>query len=169
MAYNAYGWRGPWAKRRGFDTLVQWSTGIADATQAWGLAEPGKRLPLTVIGRQLDASRPRHMPVETLDFGTAYQIAAAALRGLTRRLQTGRGSVSKLSLARTASILLRHRRMPDMEKIVLPLDGPWDDRVYVGAKGPLLRLVPPARIAGNPLFWERPSEAAGSSSPVWAS
>jgi crotonobetainyl-CoA:carnitine CoA-transferase CaiB-like acyl-CoA transferase len=30
VALCAYGWSGPWAKRRGFDSLVQMSTGIAD-------------------------------------------------------------------------------------------------------------------------------------------
>jgi crotonobetainyl-CoA:carnitine CoA-transferase CaiB-like acyl-CoA transferase len=169
VAYRAYGWTGPWAMRRGFDTIVQWSTGICNANQAWGLERPDRRLPLTAIGRKLDASRPRHMPVEALDFGTAYQIAAAALRGLTRRVQTGRGSVSRLSLARTASILLNQERAPDAAEIELPLEGPWEDRVYVGAKGPAKRLQFPVTIQGNPLFWERPTEPAGASSPVWAS
>ena len=29
VALNAYGWSGPWRTRRGFDSLVQMSTGIA--------------------------------------------------------------------------------------------------------------------------------------------
>src|SRR5262249_12501113 len=31
VALDAYGWSGPWAGRRGFDSLVQMSTGIAEA------------------------------------------------------------------------------------------------------------------------------------------
>jgi hypothetical protein len=35
----AYGWSGPWAARRGFDSLVQMSTGIADAGMRWRNAD----------------------------------------------------------------------------------------------------------------------------------
>src|SRR3546814_8713727 len=31
ICLNAYGWTGPWRLRRGFDSLVQMSNGIADA------------------------------------------------------------------------------------------------------------------------------------------
>jgi crotonobetainyl-CoA:carnitine CoA-transferase CaiB-like acyl-CoA transferase len=92
VALRAYGWSGPWQLRRGFDTLTQFSTGIAAATQAWALEKPETRLPLVALGRLVDASRPRHMPVEALDLGSGYEIAAAAIRGLTRRLTTGKGS-----------------------------------------------------------------------------
>ena len=50
---NAYGWDGPWRDRRGFDSLVQMSCGIAAAgAVAAGRDEP---FPLPVPG-----SRPRH-------------------------------------------------------------------------------------------------------------
>ena len=51
--------------------------------------------------------------------------------------------------------------------IQLPLDGPWEDRVYTGPFGPTKRLVWPVRIAGTPLFWERPAERAGSATPTF--
>jgi hypothetical protein len=38
---------------------------------------------------------PRHTPVEALDLGTGYEIAAAALRGLTKRLRNGAGPPSR--------------------------------------------------------------------------
>ena len=169
VALNAYGWNSPWRSRRGFDTLVQWSSGIADATQAWGLEDPARRLPLNAIGRRVDASRPRHMPVEALDLGSGHQLSAAAIRGLTRRLQTGAGSLTRFSLARTASLLIHQARIPDTDQTIeLPLTGPWEDRVYGSPRGPVRRLVFPLSVDGNPLFWERPAEAAGSSSPVWS-
>jgi len=31
VSLNAYGWSGPWRNRRGFDSLVQMSSGIAEA------------------------------------------------------------------------------------------------------------------------------------------
>ena len=58
---------------------------------------------------------PRHTPVEALDLGTGYEIAAAALRGLTKRLRNGAGSTVKVPLARTALLIIRevHDPTPD--------------------------------------------------------
>lgn len=172
VGLRAYGWSGPWHLRRGFDTLVQFSTGIAAATQAWALEKPETRLPLVALGRLVDASRPRHMPVEALDLGTGYEIAAAAIRGLTRRLTTGKGSVSHLSLARTAAILTDKGEVPEQEPVIKLLDGetvdgPWEDRVYSSGREPVRRLRFPLDIERNPLFWEHPAESAGASNPVW--
>ncbi|MDX3452641.1 CoA transferase [Streptomyces sp. ME02-8801-2C] len=168
VALNAYGWTGPWKDRRGFDTLVQYSSGLADATTAWALADPEHRTPINALGRLVDADRPRHLPVEALDFATGYQIAAAAIRGLTRRVATGEGSVSRLSLARTAAMLVGAGHVAEEPEIRLPLDGPYEDRVQVSGDGrPVKRLRFPVAVEETPLFWERPFEAAGSSAPVW--
>ena len=84
----AYGWTGPWANRRGFDSLVQMSCGIA--------AE----------GMQRKASeRPVPLPVQALDHATGYLMAAAVLRAVRRRAQTGAVFAARLSLARTAQLL----------------------------------------------------------------
>jgi crotonobetainyl-CoA:carnitine CoA-transferase CaiB-like acyl-CoA transferase len=168
VALRAYGWSGPWQLRRGFDTLTQFSTGIAAATQAWALEKPETRLPLVALGRLVDASRPRHMPVEALDLGAGYEIAAAAIRGLTRRLTTGRGSVSHLSLARTAAILTDKGVVPEQGPVIeLPVQGPCEDRVYSSGVGPVRRLRFPVEIEGSSPFWERPAEVAGASNPEW--
>jgi crotonobetainyl-CoA:carnitine CoA-transferase CaiB-like acyl-CoA transferase len=172
VALRAYGWTGPWQLRRGFDTLVQFSTGIAAATQAWALEKPETRLPLVALGRLVDASRPRHMPVEALDLGAGYEIAAATIRGLTRRLTTGEGSVSRLSLARTAAILTDRGEVPEQEPVIRlldgeTLDGPREDRVYSSGRGPVRRLRFPLNIERNPLFWEHPAEGPGASNPIW--
>lgn len=168
VALNAYGWTGPWKDRRGFDTLVQFSGGLADATTAWALADPERRTPINALGRLVDAGRPRHLPVEALDFATGYQIAAATLRGLTHRVTTGEGSVSRLSLARTAAMLVGAGQVAEQPEIRLPLDGPYEDRVHVSGDGtPVRRLRFPVTVEETPLFWERPFEAAGSSAPTW--
>ncbi|WP_181801118.1 CoA transferase [Streptomyces shenzhenensis] len=168
VALNAYGWTGPWKDRRGFDTLVQFSSGLADATTTWALADPVHRTPINALGRLVDADRPRHLPVEALDFATGYQIAAAAIRGLTRRVTTGEGSVSRLSLARTAALLIGAGQIAEDPEIRLPLDGPYEDHVHVSGDGsPVKRLRFPVAVEDTPLFWERPFEAAGSSAPRW--
>jgi len=168
VVLNAYGWTGPWRNRRGFDTLVQFSSGLADATTAWALADPVNRTPINALGRLVDADRPRHLPVEALDFATGYLIAAAAIRGLTHRVRTGAGSVSRLSLARTAAMLIDAGHSIEQPRIDLPLTGPFDDRIWASASGPVKRLRFPVTVEGSPLFWERPYETAGASNPIWS-
>ncbi|MEM9763136.1 MAG: CoA transferase [Pseudomonadota bacterium] len=85
----AYGWEGPWAERRGFDSLVQMSSGIA----AEGMARSG-------------SERPVPLPVQALDHATGYLMAAAVLRAIRRRCATGQSVSARLSLARTAALLI---------------------------------------------------------------
>jgi hypothetical protein len=170
VALRAYGWEGPWKMRRGFDTVVQFSVGLANATQAWALADPEHRLPLQINGHDADATRPRHTPVEGLDLATGYQMAAAAIRGLTRRLLTGSGSTTKYSLARTASLLIKAGPNPEGgPEIRLPLDGPWEDRIYGSPLGPVKRMVFPIQVERTPLFWEKTPDRPGAARPVWNS
>jgi crotonobetainyl-CoA:carnitine CoA-transferase CaiB-like acyl-CoA transferase len=170
VALRAYGWEGPWSKRRGFDTVVQFSVGLANATQEWALADPSRRVPIQINGYEVDASRPRHTPVEGLDLATGYQIAAAAIRGLTKRLQTGAGTTTKYSLARTASLLIKAGPNPaGGPDIRLPLDGPWEDRIYGSPLGPVKRMVFPIGIERTPLFWDKTPDRPGAAAPVWNS
>ena len=89
VCLNAYGWTGAWRNRRGFDSLVQMSAGIADAGMRWRAAD-----------------RPVPLPVQALDHATGYLMAAAVIRGITRRITDGRGSHAQLALARTARLLI---------------------------------------------------------------
>ena len=73
VSLSAYGHSGPWAKRRGFDSLVQMSCGIAD----WGM-------------HQAKSAVPSPLPVQALDHATGYLMAAAAIRGLRERDTHGR-------------------------------------------------------------------------------
>src|ERR1700752_154104 len=63
VGLRAYGWSGPSQLRRGFGNLVQFSPGLAAATQAGALEKPDTRIPLAALGRTVDALRPRHLPV----------------------------------------------------------------------------------------------------------
>lgn len=150
VTLDAYGWSGPWRTRRGFDTLVQASCGLADAGMRWA-----------------GTPRPFRWPFSVLDHATGYLMAAAAVRGLTRRVQTGRGSVSRLSLARTSALLVSAGDQEPQPELPFPLDGPFEPRVSITADGPLRRLPWPVAVAGAPLYWERPGDPYGSSTPTW--
>lgn len=88
VCLNAYGWSGAWSQRRGFDSLVQMSSGIAD----YGM-------------RQSGADKPVPLPVQALDHATGYLMAASVLRALSDRRETGAVTSARLSLARVAHLL----------------------------------------------------------------
>ena len=169
VTLNAYGWTGPWRERRGFDTLVQFSSGIAHEVSRWAASDPDNRLPINALGHQVDASRPRHLPVEALDFGTGYQLAAAAIMGLVTRLESGCGSMTQMSLARAARLLVNHAAEPANPSFRLPDPGATlTEDVYGLGSRPTRRLAHPVAIDGAPLFWDRPAELPGSSTATWA-
>lgn len=150
VCLDAYGWTGPWAGRRGFDSLVQMSAGIA----AEGM-------------RRLGTDKPTPLPVQALDHVTGYLLAAAAAAGLARRRATGRGMVARVSLARTAHLLAGLTVAPDQPGFAPR--GPDDEDPVIEATswGPAHRLRPPLRIDGVPMRWDRGASALGSTDPVW--
>jgi hypothetical protein len=150
VSLDAYGWRGPWRERRGFDSLVQMSSGIA----AEGM-------------RRYAADRPRPLPVQALDQATGYILAAAAVRGLTRRRAERVGSGTRASLARTAA-LLAPVALPDRTVPFADIgDADFAAPIEATAWGPALRLKPPVEVDGAGMRWDRPAAELGSSDPVW--
>jgi len=152
VTLSAYGWTGPWRDRRGFDTLVQNSTGMALAGGAW--AGTGK---------------PYRWPLSIIDHSTGYLMAAAAVAAVTRRARTGHGSVSRVSLARVAHWLTSGPAQDDEAQLDLPLSGPLDPAVYDSPIGPVRRLRWPMELAGVPFRFDRPGDPFGSSIPRWIS
>ncbi|HEY8287674.1 MAG TPA: CoA transferase [Acetobacteraceae bacterium] len=150
VALDAYGWTGPWRARRGFDSLVQMSSGIADAGM-----------------RGLGKDRPHPLPVQALDHACGYVVAATALAGLTRRMETGHGCTARTSLARIAALLVGGSRSPD--EVVLAPESADDvsEKVESTGWGPAYRIRPPVVVSGTPLQWDRPAGPLGTSSAAW--
>ncbi|MFJ9455701.1 CoA transferase [Kitasatospora sp. NPDC101447] len=154
----AWGWTGPWAGRRGFDSLVQAGVGIA-AHEAAADGHPGV------------------LPAQALDHGTGYLIAAAVLRALSDR-HTGRpgGRHLRLSLAGTASWLLHgiEREVPSEVPSETPGEAPsepYDPSGWLAetdsAYGKLRHALPPIGYEGAPADWSRPPGRWGTDAPVW--
>jgi crotonobetainyl-CoA:carnitine CoA-transferase CaiB-like acyl-CoA transferase len=154
VSLDAYGWSGPWARRRGFDSLVQMSTGIADA----GMVATGSPVPVP-------------LPVQALDHATGYLLAAAAISGLTRRLRTGRGSRWRTSLASMAHVLIDagvdDRGLATDGPIATDIEplGPVEKTVWGDAR----RLPPPVEMTGAPLWWSLAARPLGSDEAMWLS
>jgi crotonobetainyl-CoA:carnitine CoA-transferase CaiB-like acyl-CoA transferase len=152
VTINAYGWAGPWRERRGFDTLVQASCGMALAGGAWA-----------------GTGQPHRWPLSILDHAAGYLMAAAAVRGVTRRLNGAGGSVSRLSLVGVADLLVRSGTGSGGPDLELPLDGPFDPAVHASPRGPVRRLVWPLAVEGVSFGWDRPADPYGSATARWVS
>jgi crotonobetainyl-CoA:carnitine CoA-transferase CaiB-like acyl-CoA transferase len=150
VSLNAYGHTGPWAGRRGFDSLVQMSCGIAAAGMGWKQTE-----------------RPFPLPVQALDHATGYFLAAAVLRGLSARLTDGLALRARLSLARTAKLLMEHRSDPTSEELPGNSSAELCDDIEPTPWGPAQRLRPPAMVENAPMRWDRPAAELGSGAPRW--
>src|SRR5271165_3303410 len=150
VCLDAYGWSGPWLNRRGFDSLVQMSTGIAAAGMAWR-----------------DADKPVPLPVQALDHATGYLMAAAAVRGVAQRLADGRPTSAKASLARTAALLVALPRGPSEEAALRPAEADYAAAVEATDWGPARRALPPVAVAGAPLAWSQPARRLGSETANW--
>ncbi|MGW0365228.1 CoA transferase [Streptomyces sp. NPDC002990] len=142
----AWGWDGPWAGRRGFDSLVQAGYGVA-ARYAGADGVPGV------------------LPAQALDHGTGYLVAAGVLRALAGGDGRGRGRGLRYSLAGTASWLVRG--VPEAE--VEPGAGagayaaePWLRETESGYG--VLRHAAPAVPLGQ---WRRGPSRWGADRAVW--
>lgn len=150
VCLNAYGWSGPWANRRGFDSLVQMSCGIAQAGQ-----------------HSEGADRPLPLPVQALDHATGYLMAATVVRGLARRLDHGHGLEARLSLARTAKWLSDQGMVDPARPLAQETPQDLAQGIETTTWGPARRLKPPVEIDGTPMHWILPASALGSAQAGW--
>jgi hypothetical protein len=150
VSLDAYGFTGPWRHRRGFDSLVQMSSGIA----AEGMRRAGR-------------DRPTPLPAQALDHATGYLLAAAAVRGLRTRDHDDRGSIARCSLARTARLLVDGPAGSIDDAIAPIVDADYAGDVEHTPWGPAHRLHAPLTIEGVPWRWDRPATALGSSPARW--
>jgi crotonobetainyl-CoA:carnitine CoA-transferase CaiB-like acyl-CoA transferase len=146
--HNAYGWDGPWRDRRGFDSLVQMSCGIAAA----GAAASGK-------------DRPVPLPVQALDHATGYLIATGVGRALTDRLTRPAVSRVRASLTGTASFLWSLPRPQSLP----PRPGP-DDFALMDTQtawGPARRVPVPGQVTGVRAEWRVDAGPLGRHAAEW--
>ncbi len=150
ISLNAYGHSGPWAARRGFDSLVQFSSGISAAGMNWR-----------------GAAAPVSLPVQALDHATGYLLAAAAVRGVISRMSGNGPARARLSLARTAKLLIDYKHGPTDAPMAELTDADFDPAIEQTDWGPAQRLLSPIHLAGAPMYWARPATRLGSHEPSW--
>jgi crotonobetainyl-CoA:carnitine CoA-transferase CaiB-like acyl-CoA transferase len=147
----AYGHEGPWAGRRGFDSLVQNANGLnAAEAEAAG------------------AERPQPLPAQAIDHGTGYLMAFAAMSALARRAVEGGSWHVRVSLAQTGAWL---RRLGRVDGLDCPDPGADDVRNRMedsdSGFGRLTAVRHAAHMEETPPHWARPSVPLGTHAPAW--
>ena len=153
VSLSAYGHAGPWANRRGFDSLVQ-TTGGLNFAEAEGAGE----------------DKPRALPCQALDHGAGYLLALGAIAGLLRRVETGGSWLVRVSLARTAFWLRSLGRVANGFACHDPTFEDVRDRIEetpCGYGGRLAATRHAAELSATPAQWVRPSMPYGSHPPAW--
>jgi hypothetical protein len=146
----AWGWSGPWSGRRGFDSLVQMSSGIAEAGMRWK-----------------GADRPVPLPVQAIDHATGYLMAAATLRGLALRLRQQTVISARLSLARTAAALAGCGEDAAGQAFAGMSEADYDQKIEQTPWGAARRLRPPVTVGEVTPRWDRPAAELGSAQALW--
>jgi crotonobetainyl-CoA:carnitine CoA-transferase CaiB-like acyl-CoA transferase len=153
----AFGHVGPWASRRGFDTVVQTVSGITHRQgELFPGAEPG----------------PQFYPVSAIDYLTGYLMAFGAMVALGRRAREGGSWLVRISLAQTGRWLVGRGEVPEGELKDVPKEFTrtelerWTTTSETPA-GQLHHLAPVVRLSETPPRWARPSVPLGYHEPVW--
>ncbi len=149
---SAYGWTGPWAGRRGFDSLVQTACGfnLAEADAA-------------------GSDVPQAMPLQILDYSAGYLLALGIQAALWRQVNQGGSWRVRVSLAGVGQWLRSLGRQVDgLSTPPLPETdlAPWLDRCASGF-GDLQSVQHAARFSRTASQPRRPSMPPGSHPPQW--
>ncbi len=152
VSLSAFSESTPWASRRGFDSLVQMSSGIADHAKEIA-----------------NSIRPVPLPVQALDHATGYFMATEVLLAILDQTVNNLATRSKFSLVSTADLLAKYA-MPqfvgNLEIGQIPFDGdvyflettPW-------GKGRRMRL--PLAVEGTNFSFPLPSRPIGYDRASW--
>lgn len=132
VTISAWGSRGPWAQRRGFDSLVQCATGIAAAEGTDGV--------------------PGALPAQVLDHATGHLAAAASLLALADVECGDPPRRVDLSLAQTARWLTSLGTSVPDEPRPLPTPDPYLT-MLPGAPDPVQVVAPPGRTPDLVPYW----------------
>ena len=152
VTLTAYGHEGPWADRRGYDSLVQNASGI-NVAEAEAAGVPA----------------PKELPAQALDHATGYLMAFGALMALVRKMQEGGSWHVRVSLAQTGHWLTGLGRVDngfacpepsgeELKALAGEMDTPF---------GRLTFIQHAAMLSETPAFWARPPAKLGAHAPMW--
>ncbi len=154
---SAYGETGPWAGRRGFDSLVQTCTGF-------NLAE----------ARAAGSATPKAQPMQVLDYAAGHLLAFGIQAALWRQATQGGSWQVQLTLAGVGRWLRAMGQDSAGLAAVAPKLTPWLEDSPCGfaqdgssGAGTLRAMRHAAQLSATPAHWSRPSMPPGSHPPAW--
>lgn len=153
VTLSAYGHAGPWAERRGFDSLVQTTTGFNHAE-----------------GQAAGIDGPKELPAQMLDHATGYLMAFGAMMAKARQAREGGSWHVRVSLAQTGRWLWNLGRLdgglntPDITDEAV--HAAFIESVPSGF-GTLKAVRHSALLSTTPARWRRPAMPLGSHPPQW--
>jgi hypothetical protein len=113
-------------------------------------------------------NRPIPLPVQALDHATGYLMAAAAIRAITKATSGNGCATARLSLARTAELLLTHPHEKNNDTSIKMKSSDFSRIIEQTPWGLANRLKPAVKISNTPMKWSSTSCQLGSAEPNWA-
>ena len=153
----AFSHMGPWASRRGFDTVVQTVSGITN--------RQGDLFPGATPG-------PQFYPVSAIDYLTGYLMAFGGMVALNRRVHEGGSWLVRISLAQVGRWLVSQGEIPEANLKNISAEftpeeiASWST-VSDTPMGKLGHLGPVLSLSETPPRWARTSVPLGHHDPVW--
>lgn len=151
VTLSAWGFTGPWAGRRGYDTAVQGANGMAFTKEG---------------------QKPEFMPVSAQDYIAGYLLALGTMEALRRRATEGGSWLVRTSLAVTGQwVRAQGLVLPD-DYAKLGRDLPPEEigKLLMDSPSPvakLTHLAPAAKLSVTAGRWARPAVPLGTHEPVW--
>lgn len=150
---SAWGWSGPWAGRRGYDSLVQTACGFNHAeADAAGM----------LIGQEL--------PVQALDHASGYLLALGVMNAMLRQMVQGGSWRVRVCLARTG-LWLRSLGQDPSGFFVSDAQETLPEgflETHMSGFGEIQAIRHAAWMSETPARWVRPSVPLGTHQPCWS-
>jgi crotonobetainyl-CoA:carnitine CoA-transferase CaiB-like acyl-CoA transferase len=153
VSLSAYGPVGPWADRRGFDSLVQTATGINHAeAEAAGITGP------------------KELPAQALDHASGYLMAFGAMMARARQAREGGSWHVQVSLAQTGKWLTGLGRLAGGHNAADPTLADVGDLLEESDSnfGRLRAVRHAAVFSATPAHWSLPAVPLGTHPAAWA-
>ncbi len=145
----AFDWTGPWAGRRGFDSIVQSTTGVRSAGGEYGRDAAGR-----------PTGAPTGLPVQALDYATGFLAAGLAAQLVAHQREAGGSWLGRTALLRTRNHLVARRSPATFTPASIQVDPKYLGSV-ASDFGRVTAVMP---FAGT---WPSPPEPLGTSAPTW--